>query len=244
MEAHKVILASSSPFFLKLLRKNKHPHPLIYMRGVKSEGLKAILDFLYFGEANIPQDYLDAFFVLASELEIEDMTEEIFTKQPPWKNVIKEEKLNISALPKSLENNSHLPDETKVDSPVDSTEAYESFENIGVLEKKEREKKHTAIEKGNKTLKFSMVRDFQDLDSKVKSMMIFSERILGGVYGNRRARICTICGKEGCRNDVIRHIESNHITGVSLACMFCAKIFRTRHTLKMHMSQSHKNLTK
>ena len=30
MEAHKVILASSSPFFEDILRKNKHPHPLHY----------------------------------------------------------------------------------------------------------------------------------------------------------------------------------------------------------------------
>ena len=37
IEAHKVILAASSPFFQNLLRRNKHPHPLIYMRGVKSE---------------------------------------------------------------------------------------------------------------------------------------------------------------------------------------------------------------
>ena len=29
VEAHKVILASSSPFFQMLLRRNKHPHPLI-----------------------------------------------------------------------------------------------------------------------------------------------------------------------------------------------------------------------
>ena len=29
IEAHKVILASSSPFFQNLLKKNKHPHPLI-----------------------------------------------------------------------------------------------------------------------------------------------------------------------------------------------------------------------
>ena len=29
MEAHKVILASSSPFFEKILKKRKHPHPLI-----------------------------------------------------------------------------------------------------------------------------------------------------------------------------------------------------------------------
>ena len=53
VEAHKVILASSSPFFLNLLRRNKHPHPLIYMRGLKSEDLVAMIDFLYFGEANV-----------------------------------------------------------------------------------------------------------------------------------------------------------------------------------------------
>ena len=39
MEAHKVFLASSSLFFQKLLAKNKHPHPLIYMRGTKFEDL-------------------------------------------------------------------------------------------------------------------------------------------------------------------------------------------------------------
>ena len=32
MNAHKVILATSSPFFQKLLRRNKHAHPLIYIR--------------------------------------------------------------------------------------------------------------------------------------------------------------------------------------------------------------------
>ena len=33
VEAHKVVLISSSPFFKNLLQRNKHPHPLIYMRG-------------------------------------------------------------------------------------------------------------------------------------------------------------------------------------------------------------------
>ena len=35
VEAHKVILAASSPTFKTLLEGNKHPHPLIYMRGMK-----------------------------------------------------------------------------------------------------------------------------------------------------------------------------------------------------------------
>ena len=51
MEAHKVILAASSPFFENILQRNKHPHPLIYLRGFKSVDLRAILDFLYFAKA-------------------------------------------------------------------------------------------------------------------------------------------------------------------------------------------------
>ena len=39
VETHKVILAASSSFFQKLLERNKHPHPLIYMRGVKFEDI-------------------------------------------------------------------------------------------------------------------------------------------------------------------------------------------------------------
>ena len=34
VEAHKVVLVSASPFFKDLLGRNKHPHPLIYMRGI------------------------------------------------------------------------------------------------------------------------------------------------------------------------------------------------------------------
>ena len=70
MEANKVILAISSPFFQKLLKRNKHPHPLIYMRGVKSIDLLAIVDFLYFGETNVYQENLESFLVLAEELQL------------------------------------------------------------------------------------------------------------------------------------------------------------------------------
>merc|ERR1719430_2111651 len=53
IEAHKAVLVSSSPFFMELLKKTKHPHPLIYLRGLRSEDLVAIMDFLYCGEANV-----------------------------------------------------------------------------------------------------------------------------------------------------------------------------------------------
>merc|ERR1719500_2537075 len=73
VEAHTVILAASSPFFQKLLGRNKHTHPLIYMRGVKSEDLLAIVDFVYRGEANVFQENLDSFLAIAEELQLKGL---------------------------------------------------------------------------------------------------------------------------------------------------------------------------
>ena len=74
VEAHKVVLAASSPFFKDILKRNKHPNPLIYMRGLTSEDLLAITDFLYFGEANVLQENLDSFLALAEELRLKGLT--------------------------------------------------------------------------------------------------------------------------------------------------------------------------
>ena len=74
MQAHKVILASSSPFFEKIFQKGKHPHSLIYLRGFQSKDLASILDFLYFGEANVYQENLDSFLAIAEELKLKGLT--------------------------------------------------------------------------------------------------------------------------------------------------------------------------
>ena len=73
VEAYKVILASSSPFFEKLLQKSKHPHPLIYLKGFQSKDFTSPLDFLYFGEANIFQEDLDSFLAIAGEIQLKGL---------------------------------------------------------------------------------------------------------------------------------------------------------------------------
>ena len=73
VEAHKVVLISSSPFFLNLLKRNKHPHPLVYMRGLKYENLLSMVDFLYHGEANVYQENLDTFLAMADELQLKGL---------------------------------------------------------------------------------------------------------------------------------------------------------------------------
>ena len=83
IEAHKVVLASSSPFFMELLKRNRHSHPIVYMRGLRSEDIVAIMDFLYLGEANVFQENLDSFLALAEELKLKGLTGSAETEKEP-----------------------------------------------------------------------------------------------------------------------------------------------------------------
>merc|ERR1712129_275294 len=71
--AHRVILAASSSFFQSLLGETKHPHPLVFMRGVLWEVLEAVVDFLYFGETTVSQEHLESFLEIAGELELQGL---------------------------------------------------------------------------------------------------------------------------------------------------------------------------
>ena len=70
IKAHKVVLASTSPFFLDLLKRTKHPQPHVYMKGIKSENIFALVDFLYRGEANVFEENFESFLALAKEMRL------------------------------------------------------------------------------------------------------------------------------------------------------------------------------
>jgi len=221
VEAHKVILASSSPFFLNLLKKNKHPHPLIFMRGLKSEDLVAIVDFLYFGEANVYQEKLDSFLAVAEELQVKGLMgsgaeteiEEAYMKFMPKKKTAKPVKnLNI---PKN------------------------EFSNTDKQTSDMNELEPTPPREGTVAVTdYTVAADLQDLDDTIKSLMEVSENRCRG--GKERARVCKVCGKEGQWNVIKEHIEAHHITGVSHACNICGKIHKTKATLRKHKRLHHK----
>ena len=76
MDVHKVILVSASPFFKNILKTNKHPHPMIYMRGLKSEDLVAVVDFIYKGEADVSQENLESFLSIAQDLQLKGLKQD------------------------------------------------------------------------------------------------------------------------------------------------------------------------
>lgn len=75
VEAHKVVLSACSPFFRSLLRRNRHQHPLLLLRGVALPELLAVLTFMYHGEVNVAQEELNSFLALAEELQVKGLTQ-------------------------------------------------------------------------------------------------------------------------------------------------------------------------
>ena len=221
VEAHKVVLIASSPFFLNILKRNKHPHPLIYMKGVKSENLVAMVDFFYHGEANVFQENLDSFLVLAEEFQLKGLRG----------NQTEEESSEVVSLPTK-----------KKDTPTQQTPkaAPKPFHHLPVVNK------DVSIETGSLQTTFETAvaltdhttnyTDIESLDQQVKSMMIFSDNLDPRGKRGTRARICKVCGKEGSWKTIRDHIEANHITGISIPCELCGKAFKTRICMGNHRS--------
>jgi len=75
LQAHKVILSACSPFFRTVLRRNRHEHPLLYLKGVKYADLVSVLNFMYHGEVNVAQEELNSFLAIAEELKVKGLTQ-------------------------------------------------------------------------------------------------------------------------------------------------------------------------
>jgi len=74
IQCHKLVLSACSPLLLNIFRHNCHPHPLIYLRGVKFKHLLLVLDFMYDGQVNVSQDDFASFMATAEELKVKGLT--------------------------------------------------------------------------------------------------------------------------------------------------------------------------
>ena len=214
LSVHRVILAASSPFFFKLLRKNKQQQQLVYMRGMRFEELVSVIDFLYYGEANIFQDNLDGFLSIAEELQLKGLTGE----------------------------NTAIKDEENLKSPQNSNVKYKKTPKLNGLENyteknmTSSEAKEIFISEGAIAIPSQMISsNISELDEQIKSMMVSGQTQMG----KRLAKMCRVCGKEGSYQNIKDHIEANHIEGVSHPCDLCDKTFRSRPSLRMHLSSQH-----
>ena len=217
IETHKAVLASSSPFFMKILKKNKHTHPLIYMKGVKAEDLVAMVDFLYYGEANVNQESLDVFLGLAEEFRLKGLTGSSTEDKTDTL------KAKTSEQEKKFERRN--PD----DGTISTTSTISTPLN---------EYNHKTNAEHSSTALVSSGAD--QLDEQIKSLMTKTEKMMTSGNTNKAVFACNQCGKEGQWQNIRTHIEANHIANnISHSCDICGKVSRSRDGLRKHKTKEH-----
>lgn len=75
LQAHKVVLSACSPYLEDLLTKHYDKHPILILKDVRFEELKAMVDYMYRGEVNIARDKLNTFLRAAESLQIKGLTD-------------------------------------------------------------------------------------------------------------------------------------------------------------------------
>ena len=200
IEAHKVILAASSDFFLDLLRQKSHPNLLLYMRGIKDDQLSAVLDFIYQGQTSVAQDDLEDFLKVAEELQIKglsDMNSTVFNKEFKGK---KNETTNANS-----QNVISTPFTLKSEA-IDQNFAENRFEIAENIDLSYGDKGET---RG--------YRKEIELVKTIKSMLLKVD----GIWN------CRECGKTNTdQSNMRKHIENKHTEGVPHTCDQCGILSR------------------
>ena len=76
IKAHKFVLIGSSPVLRAMLLKSSHRDTIVYLRGVDRNELEWLLQFMYLGQAQVPQTQLQSFIELAKDLKMKGIYNE------------------------------------------------------------------------------------------------------------------------------------------------------------------------
>jgi len=277
VQAHKVILSACSPFFKKILRKNPHQNPLLFLKGVKYAEIVSILNFMYHGEVNVTQDDLNGFLAVAEELKVKGLTqndqnnsgersknsskqsrEPPDIKDPP---PIKKPRIQQQRNEEIQEINMPVPVKTEPGSEVinqtQSSDQYNTqhsthFANTDTMLVESQEESYdqgydyggyeddtqqydptqgslnTSRPDGNKDT-FTNSQDPEEF--------IYFDR--DPTPGSKKNWRCKLCGEYAHnRGNAMNHVEAKHLT-VNYNCDQCSKSFRSRNSLKTHVSTYH-----
>ena len=216
IEAHKVVLSASSPFFKNILRKSQKSHPLVYLSGVHSRDLQFVMDYVYQGQIQIYQDYLDSFMDCATKLKISGLT-----GQEKYEEVNPDTTSNMDLEQREETFKQEIPE-------YDTTKTRNSSERRTAMPRQRRSQ-------GNeKSLVFPSEGSNVDIESLERQL---EENVLKeGIMFS-----CFLCGKTSNQKITIKnHIEAVHMDGLSFPCSMCSTVSRCRVNLRNHISKKHR----
>lgn len=233
VEVHKVVMSASSPLFRKILHKSStQSQPYIYLRGVKSEFLKTIIDFVYDGEVFISSENLDTFLEVAQDLQINGLSVDDL------------ESTNIAMEDSAVNDEDSLQSDPRIFDPSTSASnenekqnEHDEIEEVAISSKKVE--KEVPISKNEAGVEVNLNMDgrtLKELRAEVYSNVIVKENSNGW-----KVFSCKICAKIFKRRDKLNaHIET-HLEKFSFTCEICDKSLCNRRSLRHHINYNHKS---
>jgi len=281
VQAHKVILSACSPFFKKVLRKNPHQHPLLFLKGVKYAEIVSILNFMYHGEVNVTQDDLNGFLAVAEELKVKGLTQNDQNNSgerskpplppppkpsreppdikdtPPLKRARVQQQRNDDIeeitvpIPVKTEPVSEVITHQGRSGAEYSNETATPFANTDTMlvESQEEEtydqgydyvgyeEDTTQYDPSQGSLNTSRPDGNKDTNTNTQDPeeLIYFDRDPTSKKNWR----CKLCGEYAHnRGNAMNHVEAKHLN-VNYTCDQCSKSFRSRNSLKTHVSTNH-----
>ena len=234
IKAHRIILASGSLMFKTLFEQNLMEKPVIFMRGVKSDQLTLIVDFLYKGEINIEQDNLNEFLALAEDLQLKGLTQT-------------GEKVLDSFKAKQIDGTTVASKYSKQGKISSIDKTHKAWGENQKVSKTEVENSQLNAEQDPSGI-LSVIQDFQTFKPGAKSGVTFQDgfdhlemeigKLMEKVDG--KGWTCVSCGKTDQKINIKKHIEGHHIEREDHYCNLCGKHCRSRNALQNHASMNHR----
>ena len=225
IQADRLVLTASSPFFSSVLRMMEHPKPMIYMKGVKAMDMKAILDFIYKGEATVLKEDLETFMALAEELEMNGLSKrnsELVEddKTPKFRSKDLEIKEDVSE---------------QIDWNIPPSQDYQIEDTL-----KHDETIRSMILKNEETAMFSCKACGKLLKSRFSTVNHIETKHIQGL-----SHPCNHCSKVSKSREGLRqHITANHsdakqLKFIPFPCNMCDKGSVSKDGLRQHMKSNH-----
>ena len=250
IKSHKVVLGASSDYFQKILKVQTHPHPLIVLRGVKSELMKSILKFLYLGETSVNQNEIEDFvktskFLKISGLDSDSETPESVEGQEEVKET--EEESYTDETEKRVKEVYDLLHHNEDSNASDSTEDDISNIQENIIEKQTEHIEISIEDDEDEEIPMNVEEQFEFKDAEEDEVIIDDNEDvleLESVHEESQELEIIYCDRCDYETNIAQeyqeHLSSEHAN--DLPCKDCDYQAKDKASLKEHMLRTHKGV--
>ena len=259
-KAHKSILSACSPELNKIISQTSEKNPLIYLRGVHSKELEALIEFMYLGRTSINAKDLPELLNVAQDLKIRGIGDNKAAKtsfEPEdngdWLSnddvMVVEKNENISPNKNQTEKpnkseSGNLDENIELDfdsEQFDLDEAIESKDDKRADQKVKTENIETTSNVETFDDTFEQCFPLEEAKTNISESIPTRGRPRKLNNEEKKGNECPECKKTFAQSGSLKiHMDSIH-QKIRYNCNFCEKSSSTKQNLKKHIANVHSN---